>query len=130
MEVLTVSENCLTDLPDGMENLESLVELHMAGNPLTSFNVMIGRMPKLNKLTLDWFTFLIPSLPVLTVRLSNFDIEREMHDVMLANRTSNGLSSILISTMPIKSTIEIQRDGTIAHSSRSRAGDSQGSTIV
>ena len=47
LEVLGISENCLSEIPDGMEALENLTELHLSGNSLTVFNVMIGRMPKL-----------------------------------------------------------------------------------
>ena len=96
LEVLSISENCLSELPDGMEALENLSELHLSGNSLSCFNVMIGRMPQLNKISLDWFSYMIPPLPVQATRTSQFDIELVMHDLMLANRTSNGLSSLLL----------------------------------
>ena len=89
-----MSENKLSELPEGMENLESLTELHMSGNSLSAFNVKIGRMTKLQKLSLDWFTFLIPCLPVCATRMSNFDIEREMHHQMQVSRANNNLTSI------------------------------------
>lgn len=63
LEMLNISENKLSELPEGMEMLQGLKELHMQGNALTVLNVHIGRMPKLMKLSLDWFSFVVPAMP-------------------------------------------------------------------
>ena len=63
-----------------MDDLCNLKELHLSGNALVRFNVLIGRMPKLNKLSLDWFSFLIPNLPAMATRISQFDIDQVMQD--------------------------------------------------
>ena len=85
LEVLGLAENSLTELPEGMELLVSLKELHLSGNALVRFNVCVGRMPKLTKLSLDWFSFLVPTMPSLQTRISNFEIDQVMREYYAAN---------------------------------------------
>ena len=80
LEILNISDNCLTELPEGMDDLCNLRELHLSGNALVRFNVLIGRMPKLNKVSLDWFSFLIPNMSATAIRVSQFDIEQVMQE--------------------------------------------------
>ena len=87
LEILNISDNSLTDLPQGMEQLQELKELYLSGNALKRFNIMVGRMPKLNKLSLDWFSFLVPQLPLQATRSSNFDIDKVLSDRMLSSKT-------------------------------------------
>ena len=59
------------------------------GNALKNFNIPIGRMPKLSKLSLDWFSFLVPSLPQLAVRASHFNIDKVLSDRFLSSKSTN-----------------------------------------
>ena len=47
----------------------------LAGNQLSEFNVLIGRMTKLQKLSLDWFTYIIPTQTEIILKTSHISVE-------------------------------------------------------
>ena len=75
LQILNLTQNKLTELPDGLSELQNLQELMLAGNQLAEFNVLIGRMTKLQKLSLDWFTYIIPTQPEMILKTSQVDVE-------------------------------------------------------
>ena len=64
LEVLHLQNNCLKTLPQGFEQLQSLRELLLTENPLESFTLPVHKMNSLLTLSLDWFQYLSPPLPV------------------------------------------------------------------
>ena len=59
LQILNLEQNQLQELPENL-CLKNLTQFHISNNKLTHFNVLIARMPKLTKITLDWFSMIVP----------------------------------------------------------------------